>query len=90
MAAGAAAAAAIAQAIKTSGVLVRLEPGEFMKVLRRAQDPLIVIAQGGMFKPHYKYLMSYKGLAFHTKTAEPIELSADVEVIEASRFWMPD
>jgi ABC-type transport system substrate-binding protein len=90
MAAGAAAAAAIAQALKASGIVVRLEPGEFMKVLRRAPNPLVVIAQGGIFKPHYRYLMSYKGLAFHTKTAEPIELSADVEVVEAAKIWMPD
>jgi hypothetical protein len=44
MAAGAAAAAAIAQAIKASGVLVRVEPREFSKILNRVKDPLVVTA----------------------------------------------
>ena len=35
-----AAAAAIAQAIKASGVVVRLAPEEFRKVMTRVPDPL--------------------------------------------------
>jgi hypothetical protein len=90
MAAGAAAAAAIAQAIKASGIVVRVKPDEFLKLVRRAENPLIVIATGGIFKRHFRYLMGYKGLAFHTKSAEPLILPADAELIEADRLWMPD
>ena len=63
-AAGAAAAAAIANAIKASGVLVRLDPEEFAKLLARAEAPLVVAAEG--FWGGYKYLTSYRGLAFFT------------------------
>jgi len=59
MAAGAAAAAAIAAAIKASGVLIKLEPGEFGKILIRQKDPLIVIAEGGVFRKNFQYLVSY-------------------------------
>jgi hypothetical protein len=48
MAAAGAAAAAMIQAIKASGVIVRLETGEFSKLMNRVGDPLIVIAQGGL------------------------------------------
>ena len=58
-AAGAAAAAAIANAIKIFG------------------------------KTSYKYLTSYKGLAFHTKSPDTISLPGDAEVVEAQRMWMP-
>ena len=85
----AAAAAAIAEAIKASGVLVRLEPDEFRKVLLRAPDPLVVIARGGFFSPSYKYLLSYKGLAFFTQSKTELLLPAGTEVVAAGRIWIP-
>ena len=89
MAASGAAAAAIAQAIKASGVLVRLNQDEFRKVLMRVSEPLVVIAQGGVFSRKYQYLMSYKGLAFFTKTNTPVDLPTGTEVVTADRIWMP-
>ena len=89
MAGGATAAAAIAEAIKASGVLVRLDPAEFLKILGRSQDPLIVSATGGLFSKNYQYLMGYKGLAFYTKSAEPLQLPAGAEVVAARRIWTP-
>jgi hypothetical protein len=89
MAAGGAAAAAIAQAIKASGVIVRLNPDEFRKVMERVPDPLVVISQGGVFSTEYQYLTSYKGLAFFTKTNTPLDLPAGAEVVAADRIWIP-
>ncbi|MBV9224738.1 MAG: hypothetical protein JOY85_11950 [Acidobacteriaceae bacterium] len=86
---GAAAAAAIAQAIKASGIVIRLNPEEFRKVMIRMQDPLVVIAEGGMFSANYQYLMSYKGLAFYTKSDTPMELPAGAEVVRSERIWIP-
>jgi hypothetical protein len=88
-AAGAAAAAAIANAIKASGVLVTLSPEEFSKILNRAADPLVVTAQGGLFSTNYSYLMSYKGLAFFTKSKSPLPLPSGCEVVTASRISIP-
>ncbi len=88
-AAGAAAAAAIADAIKASGVLVRIAPEEFAKVLRLVKDPLVVTAEGGLFGKSYQYLMSYKGLAFFTKSSEPMTLPVDAEVVRANRISIP-
>jgi hypothetical protein len=90
MAAGAAAAAAIARAIKASGVLVRLDPAEFMKIVGRVPDPLVVVATGGLFTKNYQYLVGYKGLAFYTKSAEPLQLPATTEVIAARGIWTPN
>lgn len=91
MAAGAAAgaAAAIAQAIKASGVVVRVAPEEFSKLLNRMKDPLVVIAEGGLFSTNYQYLASYKGLAFYTKSGARLPLPADVEVVSAAKIWIP-
>ena len=44
-AAGGAAAAAIAQAIKASGAIVRVEPEDFEQILRRTDRPLVVCSE---------------------------------------------
>jgi hypothetical protein len=86
---GAAAAAAIANAIKASGVVVRLDPDEFSRVLNRAKDPLVVIAQSRWLGTKYQYLFSYKGLAFFTQTKTPLDLPAGCEVVTAGGIWVP-
>jgi hypothetical protein len=88
MSAGAA-AAAIARATKASGVIVRLEPNEFIQILSRQDAPLVVTARGGFFGTNYQYLTSYKGLAFFTKSATPIPLPDGTEIVTADRIWIP-
>lgn len=85
----AAAAAAIAQAIKASGAIVRVEPGDFNKILSRTSKPLVVIAKGGFFKSSYRYLTAYKGLMFFTKSPTELMLPGDVEIIAAREIWIP-
>ncbi len=82
-------AAAIAQAISAAGVLVRMEPHEFVKLLERKAEPLIVQSTGGFFRKHHRYLMSYRGLAFFTKSPTPLELPPDAEVVMAASIWTP-
>lgn len=87
--AGASAAAAIAQAIKAAGAIVRVEPEDFGRVLTRQDAPLVVVAQGGLFSGRFQYLTSYKGFAFYTKSSEPLYLPNNTEVIHAKRIWVP-
>ena len=86
---GTAAAGAIAQAIKASGVVLTLDPAEFLKIVSRAGDALVVAATGGLFTKNYQYLMGYKGLAFFTKSAEPLQLPRTVDTIAAKGIWIP-
>ena len=89
-AAGAAAiAAAIAQAIKASGVIVRVAPADFLKILERQKDALVVHATGGLFQTNYQYLVSYKGLAFYTKSPAALYLPGSTEVVIARSIWIP-
>lgn len=83
-------AAAIANAVKASGVIVRLDAADFMAILRRLDEPLVVVSYGGVFKKQHKYLTSYKGLAFYTKSPAPLVLPPRVEVIQAKSFSMPE
>src|SRR5207249_962537 len=88
-AAGAAAAAAVAQAIRACGVLVRVEPAEFLRVVQRQQGPLVVQATGGFFSTNYQYLTSYKGLAFWTKSPQPLSLPPGSEVVQSRSIYVP-
>lgn len=90
MAEAAAHAAAIAQAIKASGVLVRVEPDDFVRILNAQAEPLVIRARGGMFRAHWRYLTSYKGLGFFTKSPEALLLSGRAQVINARKIWVPD
>ncbi len=84
-----AAAAAIAKAIKASGVVIKLAPDAFQTILRRVENPLVIYSEGGFFSTKYQYLVSYKGFAFFTKSREPIFLPAGVETIIAASIWLP-
>jgi hypothetical protein len=86
---GAAAAAAITQATKASGAIVRVGPEDFIRILSRSSRPLVVTAKGGFLKPNYQYLTSYKGLFFFTKSPTELLLPGDVEIIAAREIWIP-
>jgi len=89
MAHGGGAAAAIANAIKASGSIVRVEPQMFAELLRKVERPLIVYARGGLFSGKHQYLTSYKGLTFFAKSSQQIDLPRGVEVIVANKIWTP-
>lgn len=85
----AAAAAAIANAIKASGVLIRVSPEDFDNILRKAEKPLVIVATGGFISKNFQYLTSYKGFAFFTKSPVELILPPKVEIIEAQKIWIP-
>jgi hypothetical protein len=70
-------------------VLIRVEPEEFSKLLNRAKEPLIVVAEGGIFGKNYQYLMSYKGLTFFTKSGAPLPLPGGAELVNAAVSGLP-
>jgi len=88
-ASGAAVAAAIAQAIKASGAIIKMDPAEFDKILWTEEKPIVVTASGGVFSKHYKYLTNHRGFFFYTKTNKPIRLDSKVDVIAAKDIWIP-
>lgn len=88
--ASAAHAATIANAIKVSGTAVRVEPDEFLKVLRFQDSPLEVIADGRFLSPARKVLSSYRGLAFFCRSRDELRLPVRAEVIRAGHVSVPE
>ncbi len=87
--AGAAAQAAITNAIRASGAIVRVQEEDFLTILARTDGPLVVAAEGGLFTKYYSYLTSYKGLFFYVKAKLPLSLPAGAELINAKKIWIP-
>lgn len=83
------AAAAAAHAIKASGAIVSMEPRDFMTLIDRIDEPLVVMSIGGIINKNYQYLVGYKGLAFYTKSPERLSLPLDAELVTAKSIWIP-
>ncbi len=77
-------------ALKASGVIVKLEIADWLKILERTERPLVVIGSGGMFKKHNQYLTSYRGLAFFATSKDTIVLPPRCEVVQAKSISIPD
>jgi hypothetical protein len=86
---GAVAAAAIAQATKASGAIIDMDPDSFLAIVSRCDRPLVVVASGGLLRKSFRYLVGYKGLAFHTKSKAELMLPGKVEVVAAKSIWIP-
>lgn len=87
---GAAAHAAAMNAIKSSGVLVKIEPAEFERIAAKLKEPLVVFSYGGFFSKKFSYLISYKGLAFYCKSPSKIFLPNDAEIIFSKKISIPE
>jgi hypothetical protein len=83
-----AAGAAAAEAQKAIGAIVFVEPEDFLGIVRKEERPLVVHSPSGLLTK-YKYLTSYKGLTFFTKSKEPLLIPGSVETITAKKIMMP-
>lgn len=89
-ASAAAAHAAQVNALKATGIIVRLEIADWLKILERTDRPLVVIGTGGILKKHNQYLTSYRGLAFFATSPDMIVLPPRCEVVRAKKISIPD
>lgn len=89
--AGAAAQAAIAQAIKASGAMVEIEAADFEELIRLIRDPLVLHQEpGGMFSRKHQYATSHGGFIFFARAREPIYLPRQLRPIPVKKIWTPD
>ncbi len=88
MTAGAGAAAA-AQAISASGAIVRVTPPDFLALLQRVPEPLIVVAPGGVWRKHLRYLTGISGLMFFCQSPDPLPLPRSAVLVRAEKIWVP-
>ena len=76
-------------ASKAMGSIVTVEPAEFLDILGKTEKPLVVHSPSG-FMTKNKYITSYKGLVFFTKTKDQLLIPAAVEIINAKKISIPE
>lgn len=89
MAAAGGVQAAIANAIKATGVVVRMEPEDFFAILRKVETPMVVTGRSA-FRKHHQYLTSYRGIAFFTSSRRELVLPPRTEVVRAKSISIPE
>ena len=87
--AGSAAGHTLAQAVKATAGLIRIDAADFQGILNRLENPVVVVAAGGLFSKSYKYLTSYRGFILYTQSREPLHVPGRAEVLQASAMWLP-
>jgi hypothetical protein len=87
--AGSAAGHTLAQAVKATAGLLRVDAADFQSIVDRVENPIVVIAQGRFFSRSTRYLTSYRGFILYTQSREPLHIPARAEVLTASSLWLP-
>lgn len=85
----AAVVAAIIQAIRASGVLIKVEAPVFLRIVNQQDGPIVVRARKGVFRKHWRYLTPYKGLTFYAQSVDPLPLPGRTELFDAKTMWVP-
>jgi len=67
----------------------KISGADFMKIVSKSEEPLVIVAEGGVFSVSYQYLTAYKGLVFFTKSKESLQLGGSVEIMTAEKIWIP-
>ncbi|MEA5618960.1 hypothetical protein VB711_14080 [Cronbergia sp. UHCC 0137] len=67
-----------------TGVCLKLE--DFLTLLSKNQEALVIVTSEGFFTKIYKYVTAYKGFVFFTESLDKLELGSNIEVIYAQSF----
>jgi len=73
---------------KTVDVIADVESQDFHAILEKVDEPLVVHSPGTLWTKH-KYLTSYKGLVFFTKSKDALLIPASVEMVTAKKILLP-
>lgn len=78
---GGVAAGIIATRVNVGGVIIVLEPREFLSILSKLKEKGAIVIHGvrGVFSKSHIYLIPYQGVVFVTKSKNQLPVSPDIE-----------
>ncbi len=65
------------------GTGVRIKSEDFMTIVSKSEEPLVVETAEGFFTKIYKYATAYKGFVFFTESLNRLHFNAHTEIIQA-------
>jgi hypothetical protein len=69
-----------------SGVVITLETKEFERLLNQADKPLVVHQEPRWYSPQHRYLFSFRGMTFFTRSKSALRISKYADVVTAKGF----
>ncbi len=82
----------VLKAIKASGVIVQVNADTFLKLLVKADNPLLITACNyNFFSKSFQYLLSYKSFIFFVESKQRLIIPdlEELEMIEADAMILP-
>ena len=70
----------------TSGVVITVEPDEFQRLLKSAENPMVVHQLPKWYQPYHRYLLSYRSMTFYTRSKTDLAISRYCDVVQAKGF----
>ncbi|TAF07810.1 MAG: hypothetical protein EAZ77_08540 [Nostocales cyanobacterium] len=64
-----------------TGVCVKLD--DFLAIISKSEEPLVIVTSEGFFTKIYKYVTAYKGFVFFTESLDKLDFGGNVEIIYA-------
>jgi len=74
---------------KASGVVIQIEIKDFVSVVEKMENALVIMARTGIRGRKYQYLTSYKSMIFVAESDVPLQLPNNAEFLNARRIWVP-
>jgi hypothetical protein len=68
------------------GTGVRVKVEDFLSILSKNQDPLVIVTSEGLFTKIYKYITAYKGFVFFTESLDRLDFNSNTEIIYAQNL----
>ena len=65
------------------GTGVRIKEEDFMTIVSKSEEPLVIETAEGFFTKIYKYATAYKGFVFFTESLNKLHFTAHTEIIQA-------
>lgn len=74
---------------QSMGQAIIVSPEDFLSILQRQQEPLVVETWTKIYvyKKNYQYVTSYKGLTFFTHSPTMLPIPANCEIIQPRATW---
>jgi len=78
------------RAVKACGCLIELKPADFIELVARTEEPLVVLAHTGIILKTFEYMTSYKNFCFHTESKTVLKFTNKIELVVAAKMTIPD
>jgi hypothetical protein len=77
------------QGLKAAGTIVQVNAHEFLRMVERQDEPLVVTRGPKVFHKNHIYLTTFKGFTFFCSSRGELSMPGKAEVFTVRSIWIP-